>query len=210
MFKKWAAVSLVLAIALGLAAVAQEFSADVISNFKGQTFNSKMYFEKDKWRTESENKGMKAISIVRKDKNLLWNLMPDQKMYMEMAIPEQQLRGMSKAVADEISRKKVGTEQINGMPCDKFEISHKNKATGQTEVLYQWLNRDGIPVKTAARDGSWSTELKNIKMGRQPDSLFEVPAGYTKQKMPAGMGKMMGPGGKMPAKYQKMMQKMGY
>lgn len=210
MFKRWISFSVFLVIVLGLAAMAQEFSADVFSNFKGQTISSKMYFEKDKWRMESEVRGIKSISIVRKDKNLMWQLMPAQKMYTEMAIPEQQATGVTKTVAGEIKRKKVGTELINGMMCDKFEVSQKSQSTGQTEVLYQWINREGIPVKTAARDGSWSTELKNFKMGKQPNSLFEIPAGYTKQKMPSGMGKMMVPGGKLPAKYQKMMQKMGY
>jgi len=204
------AVSVALSLVLVIAVAAQEFSADVLSTFKGQSVSSKMYFEKDKWRMESEMRGMKSVSIVRKDKNLMWNLMPDQKMYSEMAIPEQQMQGASKAVADELSRKKLGAESVNGIMCDKYEVSHKNKATGQTEVLYQWLSRDGIPVKSAAKDGSWTTEFKDIKMGRQPDSLFEVPAGYTKQKMPTGMHKMMGPRGKVPAKYQKMMQKMGY
>lgn len=210
MFKKWFSVSLLLTVVIASASFAQEFSADVMSTFKGQIVSSKMYFEKDKWRMESEMRGMKSISIVRKDKNLMWNLTPDQKMYTEMTIPEQQMMGVSKTMAGELSRKKVGTENINSIMCDKYEVSHKNKATGQTEVLYQWLSHDGIPMKSAARDGSWTTELRDIKMGRQPDSLFEVPAGYTKQKMPAGMGKMMGPGGKVPAKYQKMMQKMGY
>ena len=41
-----------------------------------------------------------------------------------------------------------------------------------------------MPVKTAAVDGSWSQELKNIKMGSQSDSLFELPAGYQKMQMP--------------------------
>ena len=209
MYKKWFSVAVILTVVTGLASFAQEFSGDVVSIFKGQSTTSKMYFEKDKWRMESEFKGAKSVSIIRKDKKLMWNLMPDQKMYMEMAIPEQQMTGVSKTVAGEISRKKIGNERVNGMPCDKFEISHKNKVSGKTEVLYQWLSRDGIPVKTAAQDGSWSSELKNIKMGRSPKTLFEIPAGYTKQKMPAGMGKMMGPGGKLPAKYQKMMQKMG-
>ena len=36
--------------------------------------------------------------------------------------------------------------------------------------------------------GKMKRELKNIKEGRQPDSLFEIPAGYTKQTIPSYPG----------------------
>ena len=61
------------------------------------------------------------------------------------------------------------------------------------------------PVKTAAADGSWTVEYKNIDRGSQADSLFEVPAGFQKTAMPGmgagGMGGMpqgMRPGQGMP------------
>ena len=41
-----------------------------------------------------------------------------------------------------------------------------------------------LHAKTAAVDGSFTQEYKNIKIGGQPDSLFEVPAGYKKMTMP--------------------------
>jgi hypothetical protein len=49
-----------------------------------------------------------------------------------------------------------------------------------------------FPVKMAAVDGSWTMEYKNINMGTQPDSLFELPSGYKKMTMPSmpGMPKM--------------------
>ena len=51
--------------------------------------------------------------------------------------------------------------------------------------MYQWIATDiNFPVKTASVDGSWTTEYKNIKMGGQPDDLFEVPDGYQKSTMP--------------------------
>jgi hypothetical protein len=56
-------------------------------------------------------------------------------------------------------------------------------------AVYQWfLDENEFPVKTAAIDNSWSHEYKNIKQGKQPEELFEVPAGYKKFSMPAGAG----------------------
>ena len=45
-----------------------------------------------------------------------------------------------------------------------------------------------MPVKTAALDNSWEMEFKNIRTGSQPESLFEVPAGY--KKLSTGMPSM--------------------
>jgi hypothetical protein len=35
-------------------------------------------------------------------------------------------------------------------------------------------------VKTAATDGSWWSEFKNIKTMPQDPALFEIPSGYKK------------------------------
>jgi hypothetical protein len=50
-----------------------------------------------------------------------------------------------------------------------------------------WLSSDGIPMRC---DGSYTSrkgkvskvhwELRDVKIGRQDASLFEVPAGYSK------------------------------
>ena len=40
-------------------------------------------------------------------------------------------------------------------------------------------------VKTIAENGSWQVEYKNINIGTQPDSLFEVPSDYSKFSLPS-------------------------
>jgi hypothetical protein len=45
-----------------------------------------------------------------------------------------------------------------------------------------------------AVDGSWSVEYKNVSLGPQPDSLFEVPEGFQKATMPS-----FGSGSGMPS-----------
>jgi hypothetical protein len=37
-----------------------------------------------------------------------------------------------------------------------------------------------IPVKVADKDGKYISEFRNIKLGPQPEALFELPAGYTR------------------------------
>jgi hypothetical protein len=67
--------------------------------------------------------------------------------------------------------------------CDKYQITQD--VGGRKTVIYQWISKDYLfPIKSAAADGSWSTEFKNFKPGKQPASLFELPAGYKKFKVP--------------------------
>jgi hypothetical protein len=86
----------------------------------------------------------------------------------------------------EIERKHIANETIDGHPTKKYLITYKSG--NNKEQVYQWLATDiNFPVKTASVDGSWVQEFKNINMGSQPDSLFEVPSGYQKIQMPGGM-----------------------
>jgi hypothetical protein len=42
-------------------------------------------------------------------------------------------------------------------------------------------------VKKQDENGTWTVEFENIHLGPQDPSLFEIPAGYQKMEMPAGM-----------------------
>ncbi|HTY13160.1 MAG TPA: DUF4412 domain-containing protein [Candidatus Omnitrophota bacterium] len=181
-------VMLLIASMVGVS-MAAEFSADMVSTSKGQTMNSKVYFGTDKWRSDMEKNGSKMMSIVRMDKNVVWMVMPANKSYMEMALTTDQKVGMTQKAPGEIKRTKLGTETINGVVCDKYEVIYTGKSG--TTKMFQWLSKDMIPVKSQAEDGSWAMEMKNIKMGKQPVSLFSVPAGFSKMSMP-GMGSVGG------------------
>ena len=189
MLKKVFAASLGLAmLAIGIfgcsPAGPKEFSADSVSKYQGKRMESKMYFGKGKWRFESSAFGQKNITIVRKDNNTVWVVMPQQKMYMEQKLDPKQLVSLSGSVPGEIKREKLGSENINGVSCDKYKITYRPQEKAPEASLYQWLSKDQLPMKSEALDGSWTTELKNVKLGQQPDSLFELPAGYKLFKLP--------------------------
>lgn len=163
-------------------AFAIEFSSDVVTTTKNHVMNSKMYIKDKKIRMEAQ--GQPSYSIMRGDKNVVWMVMPSRKMYMEIKPDPSKNPRVEEKIKGEVSRKLIGSETIGGHPTKKYEVTVKSD--GQTEKMYQWMATDiKFPVKTSSIDGSWVTEYKNIKMGGQPDSLFEVPAGYTKRSMPA-------------------------
>ncbi|OGC11306.1 hypothetical protein A3K48_02160 [candidate division WOR-1 bacterium RIFOXYA12_FULL_52_29] len=202
MFKKVLFSTLIGAVALSMAAAAMEFSADVVTKMKKQTMMSKMYMSGEKWRTETKAGKGEQIAIVRADKKVVWILMPDQKMYMEQKLTPDKTMGMVEKTPGEVSRKKIGREKINGIDCDKYLITYKGE-DGESK-MYQWLSGDKWPVKSAALDGSWSTEMKNIKKGGVSGKLFDIPAGYKKMPMPG----MSGMKGMKPADMKKMMEGM--
>ena len=174
----------ILVIASGLAASASavEFSADMVSTAQGRSTTTKVFVKDRMFRMEPQ--GAHSYSIMRGDKQLTWLVMPDQKSYMEMkADPNKEPKAEEK-VRGEVSRKLLGTETVDGHPTQKYEVTYTQG--GKTEKMYQWMATDiKFPVKMAGVDGSWTMEYKNIKMGSQPASLFEVPSDYKKTGMPS-------------------------
>ncbi len=160
---------------LGDFALAEDFSADMISNTKEGTIQGKVFFTKEKMRMETA--GMSTIT--RLDKNIVWMLMPKENKYMELPLqPDNIVIGKDK-VTGEIERQLLGKETIDGKLADKYRIVYE--LGNRRQSIFTWVIADlDIPVKTVAEDGSWSVEYKNIKTGTQPGSLFEIPLGYQK------------------------------
>lgn len=161
-------------------AYAQEFSADFSSKGIGESNSGKIFNANFKSRMEMGN----IVTIAKIDENKAWVIMPKEKTYMEMPLTSSSFVTGSKNLPGEIERKLIGKETLDGNIVDKYRIVYT--VGSKTEVLYSWILPDsGIPVKTAAQDGRWQVEYKNIKTGKQPDNLFEIPSGYSKFSVPS-------------------------
>jgi hypothetical protein len=170
------------------AGMAQEFSATAVSQAGGQTIASKIFFKTGKFRSESKM-APGTYTIARPDLNKVWMVLTANKSYMEISVPKDQEAAVpAEKMKGEVSRKIVGTETIDGHPTTKYEVTAK--MGDKTVTTNQWWATDiNFPIKTAAVDGSWSATYSDIKIGGQADSLFELPAGYTKMAFPAMPGK---------------------
>jgi hypothetical protein len=199
MFKKVFGTILLVVFMFPIAALALDYSADIMNveviGKEKETTKAKGYFSKDKWRSEAEtDEGEKAITIFRLDKEVLWILMPEQKMYMEQKIPmEKFIEAASQAMKEleeekkiKVYRKIVGKEKISGILCNKHKITVKDFSEKKTRTytMYQWISvkHKELIMKTAFEGGSY-TQLKNVKFKKQPASLFEIPKGYKKFTM---------------------------
>jgi hypothetical protein len=159
------------------------FSADQTRTMLKKTSTGKIYFTLNAARVENvDEKGNKTIQILRFDKKVMWNLMPAQKMYLEMPGA-----GLSEwaSWADEqgAQRESLGMEQVGEYHCEKFRVH--SKVLGQSVTSLEWDAKelDGLPVKTQDEKGTWSTEYRNVQLGPQDPSLFEIPSGYQKMSM---------------------------
>jgi len=164
-------------------AVPQEYSAVMKTTASGNTTTSRIYVKKDMQRVETEG-SEGTVSIVRQDRGVMWVLMPDQEMYMQMPLTDEQKNPLTSGDKGEVSRVTVGEEEFDGHPCTKEQVTVTDDS-GNITNMYQWSARDldGMAVKAEALDGSWTYEMRDIDVEPQDESLFEIPSGYEKMDM---------------------------
>ncbi len=171
-------VAALLAGAMAVAAAFQGFSADIVTAHGKQTMQGKIFVAGDKMRFETAG----VVSITRMDKKVVWMLMPTEKMYMEQPIRLENVVPSSEPMAGEVERTLLGTETVNGQTANKYRITVQTDS--RRHSFLQWLAADSaLPLRTAAEDGSWWQEFRNIQVGVPDASLFEVPNGYKKFAM---------------------------
>lgn len=157
----------------------KQYSVDMIVTAPGMPTSStmKMYVDDQRSRAEIEMNGFKQVSIYRDNKVIM--LMPDNK-YMEMEVPNPTLNAIQ-SINDEAKWEKVGEEEVNGIPAIKWNVKTEIKEQPITSVI--WTDKkEGYPVRSEAEGAV--IDWKNLKVGSQDKSLFEIPPGYSKMEMP--------------------------
>lgn len=82
--------------------------------------------------------------------------------------------------------KLVGTETLDGRSVEKWEVTATQPGAAPTRT-FQWYDPE---LKIAVRQefpGGFVSELKSIRVGKQGDHLFTIPAGYERITAPTGM-----------------------
>ncbi|HEX6879704.1 MAG TPA: DUF4412 domain-containing protein [Terriglobales bacterium] len=207
MTKRTAVLSLAFAVLGTIAAIGQaapaQFSADMVMHSpRGNNMNGKFFFGGTRTRTDMtmpDGGSMSTITNVPEKKVFI--VMHQRRMYMEHDVNQAAMMGRGPRTPEikeydpnnpcsnmeGTTCKKVGAETVNGRNCEKWEFS-KN---GQLEET-KWIDRKlRVPIKTVREDGT-TYEFQNLKEEAQPDSVFEIPAGYQKMdmgNMMRGMGK---------------------
>jgi hypothetical protein len=192
-------------LVIGHLALAQEFSADVVNSKSQRADLTKVYAGKDKVRYEGAGQGspMGVVAIIFDEtQHRYLVLMAEKHMYMDapfaMVKPmiaqfwhvddvNDACPGWKKAAEQAGTDKnwgsctKIGGDRLNGRSAVKYEgVSNKG------EKGYVWVDTK-LQYVVKMEDPHGTIELRNIREGSQPASLFEIPAGYTKFDMGAMM-----------------------
>ena len=73
--------------------------------------------------------------------------------------------------------KVVGRETLGGRATEKWEMT-QTRGGGEPVHSYQWYDpKLGVAIREEL-PGGYVREMSDIRVGKQPDSLFEVPRGY--------------------------------
>lgn len=161
-----------------------EYSGDNTIESNGMSMTMTMYVAKDKQRIEMRNAPMGgSVTIIRKDKNVGWNLMTAQKSYTEFDLEDKKMnRGDMSACS--YDARPLGSETVNGYPAEKSHVILKC-TEGEYEGDY-WNTPEGITVKMdvtgKTKEGekiAIKSTMSNLKVGKVDPSVFEIPEGYT-------------------------------
>jgi len=170
-----------------------EYSADQVIEAEAAAMKARIYSTPTKERREMSQGGVSMILITRHDKKVIWNLMPEEKMYMEMAMKASSDK--TDMSAYKIEQTPLGQETLDGQSMNKSKIIMTH-SSGSKMGGFMWTTNDGILAKidAIAVDKGSKDRFKmvqtNIKVGKQRDDLFEIPQGFQAMNM-GGMGDML-------------------
>lgn len=166
----------------------------------GSETRDTQYLSRAGARQETDMPGMgKLISIVNSKFGKVWMLDPQRRVYLE---DELDAAGKLKKY-EHIFGEDTGNRPADGVtsdtvlddvPCHGYDqkaprgeetvsgrktlVWHCRHSTALVS-LTQWYDPEW-KIVLRDRSGSHTSELRNLKLGEQPPSLFELPAGYRK------------------------------
>jgi hypothetical protein len=161
----------------GEAASALEFTADQITRIDGHVRRANIYYRDNMWRLEHQDLSPVNVTIVRKDKQVIWLLLSRMRHFKAMPYDPEQAPKVSEKLDGEIGREEIGTETLDAHPTTLYLVTvHKGD---RTEEYYQWLATDiRFPLKLAKKDGSWIVEYRHVKLRSLSDFLFQLPVNF--------------------------------
>lgn len=193
-------------LAAGHAARAQEiaifgqptspYQAERTFTTEGTTTTQQVYSSPGKTRTEMTVDGMQVIQIWRTDRNLIWSLMPRERMAIELALGSDQVNSPLDQYSDEsgmrFEKRLMGPDNVNGVSAKRYFISGTASDGSKTEG-YVWTTPQNITVRMrltgsapGEADRNFNYDLTDLVIQDQHASLFEVPSDYQVMSMGTG------------------------
>jgi len=170
-----------------------------------------VYMSGPKMRIEGTTMGTEAILILRHDKGIVYQLMPAQKVCMEMPIPKPPAQPAGQEPTVTVT-KTAETKKIGKYTCTRYDAAVSGRTfrfwmtedvdlgsemanywqtttRGESPKVGQEMAKvKGFPIRMEmpSPQGTIVSTVTTVKKQDVPDSMFEVPEGYQKMSMPGG------------------------
>ena len=182
----WA--SLILVFLLAGAALAAEFTADmVITSKMGQgDLTGRAFVKGNALRQELDTPIGVQTTIIPSGAAVMYVLLPGQKKYME--IPNTQVtldssEDLEAKMANQGKVTKKGSETIEGYSCDVYSIVYNDKKLGEGTIWVSSKLNYPLKIYTQNPQDTATIMYRNIREGKLDEGMFSIPPGYTKFSM---------------------------
>ena len=159
------------------------FSSDVTYTANGETHTGKIYSDGHSVRIELEGRlpAKNEISFVRLDSGVGQALGPFMSAYIEYPYGNSSDAQFVRYLPDaKVRSRSLGSDLVDGQSCEKVSIMASYRGNTYSSIEWRSHKLNGLVVRSQDADGQWSTEYRNVRLGTQSASLFEIPASYTR------------------------------
>jgi hypothetical protein len=177
---KWLLPWLLLALAAPVSASGAEFTANMVLQQKGRVMPGKIFIKDNKMRQEFLDHEGHTITIVRRDKRLVWVVMPWDRTYVEFPLGIQLPGQFLQIPPESLSRRRVGDEEINGYQVERFEVTLPGAPAKPTGWPPSW----GCPSKPWPLTAStpWNIKISGKKSSKTGSS--KCPPAVRRSRLP--------------------------
>jgi len=145
-------------------------------------------------RMNMEAEGRRMASLIPWSGEMAYSLFLDDKVYLEMPAEQVGIEPYEdRPCVGYRDGAKLGSDSVGGRTVEKWRCTGElAPAQGRSPAdATTWYDRElGFEVKVA-RDSGEVFEVRNVSVGGQDPSLFQIPGGFRKVDMEALMKQMM-------------------
>lgn len=166
---------------------AVEFMAEQTIRAGAHVHRSNLYYRDDMWRIEHNDPRAVEVTIVRKDKGVIWLLLGRMRRFATMPFDQSTDVMVDQTLMNEAGRELIGTEILEGHPTSLYQVTVRDAE--EVIVYYQWWADDlQLPLRLARQDGVWIVQYSNVRLRSLSPRLFELPLNYRPMESDAGQG----------------------
>ena len=124
------------------------------------------------------------VIIIRRDKRVVWVLDPPSRSYYRAPLPKKSRGTLNRLLSGTgIEKTKVGIESLDGIRTTRYKVKFAENKSGRL-VGDMWVTAENIVVRVSGkvlknkRSTPFHLRLTDLKIGKQPDDVFEPPKGF--------------------------------